>query len=241
MKSLVLLSAFLMFGCATRSTRILASDINEVTPKLFLQPAYIFDMECSQKTGFKIEQESQVEFFEKMGLFQNEWDKYAKALIMESEKAAGKKFERKEFSVALTLCAWTPMGDPALIVSVRPYLGKSRTDKNTQLPLNMNAFVAMLHHELLHSLVANVVSEKFFKTSDLLEKYKNEPSNVLVHLHLLAIQMTVNDKLGVRANTDATEGLYSYIGGDYQRAWNIVKTEGSEKFLLELQAFNSNP
>ena len=114
-------------------------------------------------------------FFQKVANFQSEWDQRATQLITLSEQSAGRKFERKEFSVALTLCKWTPMGDPAFIVSVRPYLGLARTDNNLELPLNMAAFVAMLHHELLHSLVDNIINQDFSSQSALLEKYKSEP------------------------------------------------------------------
>ena len=192
------------------------------------------------KNRFQTDPSMQVELGQKLSQFQSQWDKRADLLVSSSESAAGRKFSRKEFSVALTLCKWTPMGDPAFIVSVRPYLGSSRIDGNAKLPFNMTTFVSMTHHELLHSLVDNIVNDKFSQSSVLLEKYKNEHFNVLAHLHLMAIQKSVNEKLNDKELIQATDQLYSYISGDYARAWEIVRIEGPEKFLTELQAYNAN-
>ncbi len=236
------LAAIIFCGCASApkisSARSLAN-ASDVSPRLFLQPAFIFDFECQGKTGFKIDPDMQSEFLQKVGQFQKEWDERASRLISTSEKNAGRTFSRKEYSVALTLCKWTPMGDPAFIVSVRPYLGSQRIDGKTNLPLNMNAFVSMTHHELLHSLVDNIVNQEFSSSSALLEKYKNETYTVLVHLHLMAIQKAVYEQLEEKDLLQATDQLYSYIGGDYQRAWDIVWTEGADKFLGELKAYNA--
>lgn len=231
-----------MIGCTTISNSSnvrMPSNSSAVSPKLFMQPSFIFDGECQRKTGFKIDPVIQNEFLKRIGSFQSEWDRRAQLLISASEKAAGRNFVRKEYSVALTLCAWTPMGDPAFIVSVRPYLGLNRTDAEKKLSLSMAAFVSMTHHELLHSLVENIVNPEFSATSALLEKYKAEPFNVLVHLHLMAIQKAANEQLGDKDLSQATAQLYAYIGGDYARAWEIVGTEGVQKFLNELKSYNS--
>jgi hypothetical protein len=211
----------------------------QTSPKLFIQPATIFDSVCQQNTGFQVEPSMQSELAEKIGNFQNQWDKRAGRLISESEQAAGRKFTRKEYSVALTLCKWTPMGDPAFIVSARPYLGPERVDGTAKLPGSITMFVSMTHHELLHSLVDNILNQEFASSSSLLEKYKSENFNVLVHLHLMAIQKAVNEKIGDPDLIQSTDKLYALIGGDYKRTWDIVNAEGTERFLAELQAYNS--
>ncbi len=211
----------------------------EVSPRLFIQPAPVFDMECGQRTGFKIDPQWYTELFKKTPLFQKHWNEQAEALIAASEQAAGRKFSRSQYSVALTLCKWTPMGHP-FIVSVRPYLdGPAKADPSLGQPMSMNTFVSMTHHELLHSLVDNLLSPDF--DSPLLIKYKSEAPNVLVHLHLMAIQKASYEKLNKRKMLEATNHLYAFIGGDYQRAWEIVAKEGTQPFLAELRAFNAKP
>lgn len=230
-----------VLGCSTPS-KLFAEPVQlsaKVSPQLFLQPAYIFDQMCELSTGFKIEPAIQSEFMQKSESFQSEWDKWASDLITNSQELAGRQYFRKEYSVALTLCRWVPMGDPAFIVSVRPYLGEARKDKDFQLPFSMTHFVSMTQHELLHSLVDNIVNEDFFKSSTLLNKYQAEPFNVQVHLHLMALQMAVNQKIGNTEMIKATDDLYNYIGNDYGRVWEIIKIEGFQKFVDELKDYNT--
>lgn len=66
------------------------------------------------------------------------------------------------------------MGHP-FIVSVRPYLdGPARVDEKIKQPMGMTSFISMTHHELLHSLVENILNEDFSNSSAMLIKYQNE-------------------------------------------------------------------
>lgn len=209
--------------------------------KLFLEAAPVFDSVCQQKTDFVVEQQWQFEFIQKEKLFQAAWDEKAIPIVTFSEQLSGRSFSRKEYSVALVLCKWTPMGHP-FIVSVRPFLESSAmADEAIKKPLSMNAFVSMTHHELLHSLVDNLLGEEFWQSSSLIAKYdeSKEPFNVLVHLHLIALQKAVYERMGDQDLLKNTEILYKFIGGDYLRAWEIINIEGADAFVKELQAYNS--
>ena len=91
-------------------------------------------------------------------------------------------------------------------------------------------------HELLHSLVDELVLSEDF-SSAMMTKYKAEHPNVLVHLHLMAIQRAAYLKLGEKDLLEGTNSLYAFIGGDYQQAWKIIETEGADAFLAELRAY----
>ncbi len=206
-------------------------------PRLFFKTAQVFDLECSRRTGAALEESQQRELHQRLPEFQKEWDERSRTLNPLSEAAAGLKFSRKEYSVALTVCPWTPMGDPVFIVSARPYLRSAQ--RPLAVPAGMPVFVSMVHHELLHELVGNIFEEEFGLRSKMLLKYKAENVNVLVHLHLLAIQKATYDALGDRGLLAATDSLYKdLIGGDYKRAWEIVLLEGTEAFTSELQEYN---
>jgi hypothetical protein len=236
---LTLLLSLGFVACTSTQMREPAAETQAVSPKLFFQPAPVFDIDCQARTGFKVDPQWQQELANKAGLFQNEWDQNAKALIETSEQMAGTKFSRKEYSVALTICKWTPMGHP-FIVSVRPYLEISaKADPNIKQAHNMKVFLSMTHHELLHSLVDNILNFDFSNSSNIIIKYQKEPINVLVHLHLMAIQKATYEKMNNQVLIKNTDFLYNYIGGDYKRAWDIVNEEGTDKFLKELQAYNS--
>ncbi|MGE3760152.1 MAG: hypothetical protein AB7H97_20475, partial [Pseudobdellovibrionaceae bacterium] len=226
---LALIANLCIVGCASSNrtatdSRVSAS-VEPVTPRLFMTPSPVFDMIC-QQTPFKIDPAVQIEYqkelYEKLDTFQSEWDKAAISIVPESETVAGRKFTRKEYSVALALCTWIPMGDPVFIVTPGGYLGKPRKRNGFDLPLSMTAFVSMTHHELLHSLVENFVVALLFgdaKVSPMYERYKYSPKpetqNVLIHLHLMALQKAVYQQLGNKALLDATNTLYEFIGNDY--------------------------
>lgn len=232
---LVIASAFLVPNPVLRAP---AQASPATGPQLFLKPALLFDHECSVRTKMPIPAEWKEELRVQAPRFQAEWDRRASVLNRTAEKLAGRAFARKEFSVILTLCPWTPMGDPAFIVYMAPYLEASSRVKNSAAA-RMALFLAMTHHELLHSLVENIETFEFGGASATVKKYEKEPYNVLVHLHLMAIQKATYEETGDRDLLEAAEGLYvKIIGGDYARAWEIVKLEGTAPLLRELQKYN---
>jgi hypothetical protein len=229
-------------GCASPSAqqaRRPSSDSGAVSPRLFLKPSPVFDSECSQKSGFKVDSAWYPELFQRLPEFQGHWDEKAAALINTSQTLVGKRFSRTEYSVSLTVCKWIPMGYP-FIISLRPFLKSSAAaDPQIKNPHSMMEFVSLTHHELLHSLTDDIVLSQDFPSA-LLIKYKSEHPNVLVHLHLMAVQKAAYIKLEETDLLKNTDLLYAYIGGDYQRAWQIIAAEGADVFVTELQAYNNN-
>lgn len=140
------------------------------------------------------------------------------------------------------------------IMNMQPYLKTAMAPKT---PSSVTAFVALLHHELLHHLLDNTEGEDFKEFSKLMQKYdallkKTENAkedsfvvstdNVLAHIHLMALQKTTYEKLGRSDLLAEAENTYlNVIGGAYAKAWEIVKQEGAEPFLAELQEFNRKP
>jgi len=209
----------------------------EASPRLFFEQVPVFDMECAARTKVPLKQSWREELTRRLPEFQAAWDAKSTKLTSFAEELSGRKWVRKEYSVALNICSWTPMASP-LIVTVVPYLHSE--PPHPLFPLSMSAFVSMTHHELLHSLVSNIEETyDFAESSKMLSKYQNEPFNVLVHLHLIALQKAVYEKMGDRELLEQTDVLYKFIGRDYLRAWNIVAMEGADVFVQELHSFNS--
>jgi hypothetical protein len=207
------------------------------SPQLFFKPSPVFDAECANKSGFKVDPAWYPELNRRVPEFQAAWDARAPALIGVSETLAGAKFTRSEYSVTLTICRWTPMGYP-FIISLRPFLKISaEADPQIRTPLTMSEFGVLTHHELLHSLTDDIVMSPSFP-SPLLLKHQTERPNVLVHLHLLALQKAAYAKVGDAELLKNADALYAYIGNDYQRAWDIVAAEGADAFVKELQDFS---
>ena len=206
----------------------------EAAPKIFFKKADILDLQMARITGRGLGREAYQEFDTTIPKFQLAWDRYANLQILEtSEKVAGKKFKRKEFTSWLTLAPLIPMGRP-LIMNASPYL--ENTPKIGP-KASMDAFVALNHHEVLHLLLEEFEGAWLFEPSKLAQKYKNENPNALVHLHLIAVQKATYlgmGKDGERLLEEADKTYRQVIKGDYLRAWEIVSKEGHEAFLREL-------
>jgi hypothetical protein len=134
---------------------------------------------------------------------------------------------------ALTLCPVSSMSTP-LLINVRRFLDGPTGEK----PQPMYLFSALVFHELLHTYIPYPLPG-----SRLMEKYKDEPTMVLTHLHLMAVMKHVYLKLRRR------EQLQEIIAWDsaaenpiYRRGWQIVNDiEGHRVFVDELKAFSRAP
>ena len=96
-----------------------------------------------------------------------------------------------------------------------------------------DAFSSLVFHELLHVWVDdNIRKDK----SEYLEKYKNEDSLVLDHLHLMAIQKMIYLKINRQDLLNFIDESYrSNQGPFYKRAWEIVNdVEGYESILADV-------
>lgn len=228
----LVLATFLLFPSLGQS------EVDKVKPRLYMRPGWIFDMECQAKTGFKIEPAWQMELLKNVGEFQNAWDKYAGQLIQVSEEKVGRHFERSEYEVTLSVCNFVPMATP-FIMTVKLYLESYKASKpGGEGKWSLDRFAILTHHELLHHLINNTENLEFRSFSKLAQKYKADTHNVLAHLHLMAIQKSVYEKIGRLDLVKESDKIYGYIGGDYARSWEIVNAEGPEPFLAELKLWN---
>jgi len=197
-------------------------------PRVELVYQYLpFDRTCEQWLDTKIEESWMREIEAKLASFQEFWDKKAPSLLGTTVSQIGKPFRRREMVAALTLCPVSSMSTP-LLINVRRFLDGPTRGK----PQPMHLFSALVFHELLHTYIPYPLPG-----SRLMEKYKDEPTMVLTHLHLMAVMKHVYLKLRRR------EQLREIIAWDsaadnpiYARSWQIVNDiEGHEAFVKELR------
>jgi hypothetical protein len=153
-------------------------------------------------------------------LYDNEGPKYVKTALEE----VGGLYPYKEVQATLTVCHFSSMSSP-LIVNVNNFL--STADD----PLPLFAFTEILFHELMHTY-----TRPAYEKSPLIKKYATEPPLVLVHLHVMALEKFVLQKLGRTHVLKWKHSSYGEGGPGYKRAWEIVdKIEGHEAFINELK------
>jgi len=101
-------------------------------------------------------------------------------------------------------------------------------------PQPTDLIVDIIYHELIHTYLVDNFPNLF--SSPLLKKYKNEDPRVLSHLHPMAIQKQVYLSLALKDRIHNVIKFDShYYQGAYKRSWELVNSEGEDKFIEELK------
>jgi len=210
---------------ATKKT----DSIQLLIPKVVLvyqQDGTVFDRNCATLLNKPIQQEWIEETANRLNEFQSLWDKDGPEYLKTALQEVGGTFPFQEVQATLTVCPMASMSSP-LIVSVKNFLSTA------EKPRQPDTFAEDLFHELLHTYTRPVYDQ-----SPLRSKYAAEAPVVLNHLHVMALEKFVLQKLGKTALLKWLDSFYrsGKSPGPYERAWDIVdKIEGHEAFINELK------
>lgn len=222
----------LFFGNFVSAGKVHALPTTLQIPDVVILYASNFDKVCTSKTSYKIESSWVQDLKNNLPTWIDVWHKEGAPLLDTSAKLVGKAFNQKNFHVSLSLCSFPSMSTP-LIVNARYALHDF-----TPHPISNSVFISIIYHEILHNYIDSFLPKK----TPLLIKYKNEPQDVLSHLHLLALEKAVYLQLG-REHTlkQVIEKDENLPNKDYKRAWKIInKKEVFENFIAELKSYSSN-
>jgi hypothetical protein len=110
-----------------------------------------------------------------------------------------------------------------LFINMRQFLSSSK-----ERPPH-DDFTEKMFHELMHHYV-----HAYTAKSALRKKYASENPVTLAHLHVMALEKFVLEKLGKKDELKFLEDEYA---GEprYKRAWEIMNAEGERAFIEELR------
>jgi hypothetical protein len=214
---------FLVLQSATGSAAQFPKVIFEISPS--------FDSRiCGTETLGKIKHWYK-EAYSRLPEFQREWNNLAPRYLGETVKVVGKPFSRKEKTAVLMVCPkWIGIGTP-LLLPYWPFLKVAR-----KKPVNRSVFFSYMFHEVLHPYVYGIVP--FSKETALKKKYAKDPLNkdgmITAHLHLMAIQKIVMERLGLKKELALLREADQFHPA-YSRTWKIVDAEGALTILRELK------
>ena len=135
-----------------------------------------------------------------------------------------KGFSRKEYTVTFSLCGKGSISHP-LIIGLSRYMPDARYRDPD------HAFVDTLFHELIHNwLVDNFA----FEESALLESLEIQDDLVANHIHLMAIQKYLYEKMGASDLADWLK-TYQHFPGAYREAW-IIADKHTEALVQEIKS-----
>ena len=136
----------------------------------------------------------------------------------------GAPFPYGEMQVALSVCGVGTMSVP-LIVDVRQYL------PGAERPAPIDDFSEKVFHELMHHYASSLNQQSAMR-----KKYSSETPVVVNHLHVMALEKFVLIRLGDESELELLDKEYRTEHGAYTRAWEIVNSEGYDRFIQELKA-----
>jgi hypothetical protein len=163
------------------------------------------------------------------------WDREGPSLLASAVEIAGRPFRRREETVTLNLCRTRPSLQAPLLIQFWMFLRGPTKGR----PAPPALFVDIVFHELLHNYVSEILGSR---KTPLLARYREEPEKVRNHLHLMALQRVVYDRL---QRDDLRRVDLTFIrmsSPEYLRAWQIVNDKdapghsGWEAFVAELRS-----
>lgn len=158
------------------------------------------------------------------------WKKDAPLLFMELFSVFNRGIKAKERTAILYLSnAWSYGSDRFLVLGLRWILDP----ESWIFKVNReDSLIATIFHELLHIWVDENINQE----SPLLKKYSTEESEVRNHIHLMALQKMVYQKLGREDILEMLDEQYRKRSlASYRRAWEIVNDiEGCEAVLQDI-------
>lgn len=158
------------------------------------------------------------------------WEQNAPILFNEVSLFFKKGFMQKTRTAVIYLSNnWSYGSRKFLVLGLRQYL---ESQPWMQPITKADSFVHCVFHELLHIWL----DENLKNQTTLMKKYSKENHQVINHLHLMAIQKMVCQKIKRYDILDAIdEGYRKYSLPEYKRAWEIVNDiEGLEVVLNDI-------
>ncbi len=216
MKSVVLFTVLIISGFA-----------NAKTPIVTLRYSAIFDQWCTQQNGIAVKDVERNRLVAVLPTLQSEWDKIGPALLEKTESIVGRIFQQNEMIGTVFLCKKTPSMSMPLLINGNWFVADS--------PAPMEMVADIIYHELIHTYLVDGF-QKVWPSSKMLKKYQIEDRRVLSHLHLMAIQKKVYLELGLNDRIEKVIKFDTEVyKGAYARSWEIVNSEGEDKFIEELR------
>lgn len=214
---------FLVISCLLLSSSAVYASVPTL-PRLFFSYSWLYDNVACEMTPVDASWAKEIE--EKTEHFAMIWSERGPALFQVLFNYTNVGFSRKEMTATFSVCPKKPSLSTPLAFNMTKYLKSYMGETPVK---GDDVFVDLIFHELIHNwLVENL------KSSEMINKYKNENMVVRNHMHLMAIQKFVYSELNRSDLVLMLDKMYKAIGGDYARSWEIVGTEGEIIFMQEL-------
>lgn len=227
------------------------SPANPGVPAVTFAHPGVIELYCQQVSPAKPDPRVLAEIDARIGEFETAWAKDGPRLMAQTERVVGRPYQFQETLATLHGCPDLPtMGVPLLINVVRfthAYVASSSTPSRVgvfglrpphgpRAERPMSEFVHDTWNEINRRYIRTIRRAAPGGTTPLLRKYAGESLITQRNLHVVAVDEVVSERLGLKTQFEQREALLKSRGAkDLARAYDIVQTEGAEKFVAELR------
>lgn len=194
---------------------------------------------CNPPDDRKAFESAKLEAERRLPEFRHAWAKHGPIWLKEAEALVGRPFQYREALATLTVCPGRPWATsyPLLIGLERFLAAYDGPYRNHEL--REEVFAELLFHEVLHRYVRDIVGPgagQPLADTPLMKRYANEPFYTRSHLHLMAIERLLFQKLGHGELLRIVRQDHQ-IAPAYARVYEIVDREGAETIVADLRDY----
>ena len=169
--------------------------------------------------------------------FQRAWAKHGPLWLDETANLVGHPFEFNEALGTLMVCQDHPWGTSYPLTINLEWFLSAYEGKYRNHPRWEDLFAERVYHEVLHRYIRDLLGPGeggLFRETPLMRKYANEPLMTRTHLHVMAIERLLFQKLGKADLLPVLRADHQHAPA-YARAYEIVDEVGADPILADLR------
>lgn len=204
-------------------------------PKINFKWSFIYQEEIhlpnlpkSVKYKREVSEKYVKDFIEKVS---SQWGKFGNKILSFMEEITDLKWKKSEIDCyVIEVSQFGPISDPLTIPINLFYNGQISS-------LNVNRFIDMLTHELIHNLFVQNEDKLMDDYFDyLIKKYKGVGGNAAIHVPVHAIHKEIFMKFFDNKRLQDEVYACSYYP-EYKKAWDIVMRRESKEIIKTMKKF----
>lgn len=169
--------------------------------------------------------------------FQRAWADNGPRWLNATAELVGQPFKFNEAVATLMVCQDHPWGTSYPLTTNLDWFLSAYDGKYRHHPLWQDLFAERVYHEVLHRYIRDVLGPgtgEPFRSTPLMRKYASEPLMTRTHIHVVAIERLLFQRLGKADLLPLLRSDHQHAPA-YARAYEIVDEVGAEAVIEDLR------
>ena len=208
------------------------------TPDISLDWVGVYEMSLCRAPKNEIQfAAAKKEAEQRLPEFQRAWANHGPLWLNETAKLVGHPFKFKEALGTLIVCQDHPWGTSYPLTINLDWFLSAYDGKYRNHPRWEELFAERVYHEVLHRYIRDLLGPgkgEPFRETPLMRRYANEPLLTRTHLHVMAIERLLFQRLGKADLPPLLRADHQHAPA-YARAYEIVDEVGADAVLADLR------